>query len=84
MPIYEYACDPCESKFEAFLASSSDQATCPKCQGTQLRRLMSTFAASVPGGYNDTYRGAPASGGSAPAADTPAPSGHVHNGCCGH
>ncbi len=50
MPIYEYRCEPCQSDFEAFLATSSDQAVCPACQGTELRRLMSTFAASVPGG----------------------------------
>lgn len=50
MPIYEYRCDPCQHDFEAFLATSSDQAVCPTCQGTELTRLMSTFAASVPGG----------------------------------
>lgn len=81
MPIYEYVCEPCDSQFEAFLASSSDQATCPRCQGQQLRRKMSTFAASVPGGYNDTYKSAP----STPSGEAAKPAtGHVHNGCCGH
>lgn len=50
MPIYEYRCEPCQHDFEAFLASSSDEAVCPQCQGADLRRLMSTFASSVPGG----------------------------------
>jgi putative FmdB family regulatory protein len=59
MPIYEYRCEPCRHRFEAFLASSSEQAVCPKCASTQLSRLMSTFAASVPGGYKATQAAVP-------------------------
>lgn len=77
MPIYEYICEPCDQRFEAFLASSSEEATCPECQGAQLRRVMSTFAASVPGGYKASQASAPAAG---PA---PKPSGHTHGGGCG-
>ena len=46
MPIYEYRCEPCAEAFEAFLATSTEQAVCPKCNSTELTRLMSTFASS--------------------------------------
>lgn len=79
MPIYEYRCEPCQNDFEAFLATSSDQAICPKCQGTDLRRLMSTFAASVPGGYKSAQSAAAA------AAAAPAPkAGGCGGGCACH
>lgn len=81
MPIYEYACTPCASTFEAFLMSASEDVTCPKCGGADISRRMSTFAASVPGGYKATQAGA-----SAPAAapSAPTPGGHVHSGGCCH
>lgn len=70
MPIYEYRCDPCQHRFEAFLIASSEQAICPKCQGTRLHKLMSTFAASVPGGYKSTQMGSAPSTNPAPGAET--------------
>ena len=76
MPIYEYRCEPCEDRFEAFIASSEDTPECPKCGGRQLTKLMSTFAAVVPGGYK-------ASQAAASAAPAPKPGGHTHGGGCG-
>jgi len=80
VPIYEYRCEPCRHRFEAFLASSSEQAVCPKCASTQLSRLMSTFAASVPGGYKATQ----AASSSAPAADAAPKAGGCGGGCACH
>lgn len=81
MPIYEYRCEPCEQPFEAFLASSSEQAVCPQCGGTELKRLMSTFAASVPGGYKSAQMGGSTPSGEAPAAPKAAGCG---GGCACH
>lgn len=73
MPIYEYRCEPCEQAFEAFLATSTDQATCPRCNGTELTRLMSVFASAGKGG------GAPA-----PAGPAPKKTGGCGGGCACH
>lgn len=74
MPIYEYRCESCRHAFEVFLASSTEQAVCPACQGIQLQRLMSTFAANVAG------KATPAS--QAPAA--PVRTGGCGGGCSCH
>lgn len=83
MPIYEYRCEPCHKPFEAFLASSSEQAVCPHCSGTQLTRLMSTFAASVPGGYKATQLGGGAGSGATEAPAAPK-AGGCGGGCACH
>ena len=46
MPIYEYLCSECKSKFEQMrpLSQSGKSADCPKCHNPA-RRKMSTFAA---------------------------------------
>lgn len=79
MPIYEYRCEPCQHQFEAFLATSSDAVACPQCEGADLKKLMSTFAASVPGGYKAAQAAA------ASAAAAPAPkAGGCGGGCACH
>jgi putative FmdB family regulatory protein len=45
MPIYEYRCADCAISFEAFVRPGHDDAECPHCNGNQLSREMSTFAA---------------------------------------
>lgn len=46
MPIYEYRCQACGAAFEARLpAGRADQAPCPRCGATHVRRLLSVFAA---------------------------------------
>jgi len=48
MPIYEYACLDCRKRvnvfFRTFHAASTERATCPHCNGTNLHRLMSRVA----------------------------------------
>ena len=46
MPIYEYFCSECDTKFEQMrpLSKSGEDAECPKCH-KPARRKMSTFAA---------------------------------------
>jgi putative FmdB family regulatory protein len=45
MPIYEYLCSECESKFEQLrpLSQAEKAADCPRCH-KPARRKMSTFA----------------------------------------
>jgi putative FmdB family regulatory protein len=81
MPIYEYRCEACHQRFEAFLATSSEQAVCPQCHGTKLHKLMSTFAASVPGGYKSAQMGT--TGSTGPSTEPPKSGGHGHGPGCG-
>lgn len=45
MPLFEYQCSTCNHEFEA-LVLPGITAKCPKCQGTDLERLLSPFAVS--------------------------------------
>ena len=46
MPIYEYACRECDTKFEKLVRSmnSDDAASCPKCGSPKTARALSLFA----------------------------------------
>lgn len=73
MPLYEYYCADCRSKFEllvSYAASEADDLVCAKCQGGHVRKLLSVFAA--PRGGSDGYE---ASGGD--------DFGGSGGGCCG-
>ncbi len=73
MPIYEYRCDDCGTKFEKLVRRTEDVPgiECPSCGKKHLTQELSTFAA-------------PANGGSK-SSDMPAcPSGRCTNpGVCG-
>ncbi|MFC2020542.1 FmdB family zinc ribbon protein [Chloroflexota bacterium] len=45
MPIYEYVCHDCDSKFEKLrpVSQSAEKAPCPQCQ-KEAERVLSTFA----------------------------------------
>lgn len=49
MPIYEYACESCDHKFEKLIFNTAAEVDCPSCHGTKLRKLFSVFS-SVSGG----------------------------------
>jgi len=43
MPLYDYHCQSCEHEFEAVVTgrtTNADSVHCPKCDGTQLERLL--------------------------------------------
>lgn len=41
MPIYEYECLACGHQFEYLVLATSPAATCPSCQGKELKTLIS-------------------------------------------
>jgi putative FmdB family regulatory protein len=48
MPIYEYRCESCDHEFSHLHRRYSEPAPpCPECGSTELRKLLSTFSASV-------------------------------------
>lgn len=47
MPLYEYYCSDCQSKFEllvSYEASAADDIVCARCHGGRVRKLLSVFA----------------------------------------
>lgn len=48
MPLYEYSCKACDHQFEA-LVRGSEAPECPACQGRDLERRLSVFAAHTAG-----------------------------------
>ncbi|MCL4466496.1 MAG: zinc ribbon domain-containing protein [Chloroflexi bacterium] len=46
MPIYEYRCEGCQTKFELLRSFSraDEPAECPTCRAVGARRLISAFA----------------------------------------
>lgn len=49
MPVFEYKCSKCDTKFEIYHKSSINQeeVVCPKCSSKESKKLFSSFAASV-------------------------------------
>jgi putative FmdB family regulatory protein len=56
MPIYEYRCEDCGSKFEKLVRRASDESelACPSCGKSHLKQELSTFAAHANGGSKDS------------------------------
>jgi putative FmdB family regulatory protein len=50
MPIYEYVCEDCQTKFEKLVRRDSDAIACPSCGQSHLTPTLSTFAAHSNGG----------------------------------
>jgi len=50
MPIFEYRCESCDSKFEKLVRRAGDAVECPKCgPSSKLEVQYSTFAAQTNG-----------------------------------
>ncbi len=46
MPVYEYKCKDCGEVFDMFFFTAQqdvDKNPCPKCNGTEVSKLMSVF-----------------------------------------
>ena len=44
MPIFEYRCQACGTKFEKILTSPSAEAACKACGSRRVEKLLSVFA----------------------------------------
>jgi putative FmdB family regulatory protein len=61
MPIYEYACEKCESEFEVEQRiTDAPLKTCPRCRSRKIKRLISNTSFVLKGGgwYSDLYSSA--------------------------
>jgi putative FmdB family regulatory protein len=76
MPMYEYGCLNCDSRFDRLRRMDQDDSgvNCPRCGGEQVQRRMSVFAAHTrSGGASIAEAAAPVSSGG----------GGCGGGCCG-
>jgi len=55
MPIYEFHCRACDSRFETLLRNSSESASCKQCGSDDLQKLISAHA--IGSGAPDTACG---------------------------
>ncbi|MBI4187976.1 MAG: zinc ribbon domain-containing protein [Chloroflexi bacterium] len=73
MPIYEYLCPRCESKFELLrrLSQANETASCPCCH-EEAKRVLSTFASfsTDESGVSAPVGGSPCGGCGASSCDT--------------
>lgn len=49
MPIFEYKCSECNTKFEVLHKSATreDEVSCPNCNSFKNKKLFSTFSSSI-------------------------------------
>ncbi|HID85947.1 MAG TPA: zinc ribbon domain-containing protein [Anaerolineae bacterium] len=59
MPIYEYRCQSCQTRFELrrSFSQADDPVTCPQCQSGEVQRLISSFIALSSGSEGTTALG---------------------------
>lgn len=58
MPIFEYACTECGSRFEKLVRSSDTNAVaCPSCGKAEVTKQLSVFAAATNGSTEPAPRG---------------------------
>jgi len=44
MPIYEYLCDECDTRFEKIVINKHQEIACPKCASKKVAIQLSVFA----------------------------------------
>lgn len=50
MPIYEYVCDECKTRYKRIVTASNGKAECPNCGSKRSTIQFSTFAAHTGNG----------------------------------
>ncbi len=50
MPIFEYSCEDCGTKFEKLVRRTGQEVECPSCGQNHLKTELSTFAAHANAG----------------------------------
>ena len=78
MPIFEYKCSDCDTKFEVLHKSTAkqDDVSCPNCNSIKNRKLFSSFSSSF---NSDTY----SSAGDCSTGQCQTPVGGCSSGFCG-
>jgi putative FmdB family regulatory protein len=51
MPIYEYKCAKCNEEFETIVLGNDAAVTCPRCNGEDVKRLMSACGFKSSGSF---------------------------------
>lgn len=65
MPIFEYICRDCGSRFELLRSADSvEPVKCPSCGSTKTDKLLSAFASQVSGSTGSGSSGSGCGGGS--------------------
>jgi putative FmdB family regulatory protein len=59
MPIFEYRCRECGTKFERIVGSSETVVTCKNCESRQVDQLLSVFAVARSSGSNESFESGP-------------------------
>lgn len=79
MPIFEYKCSDCESKFDFLHKSISniEEVSCPSCGSANSKKLLSTFSSSM--GSSSDFGGCASGSCGVPAL----PAGGCASGMCG-
>jgi len=64
MPIYEYACQECDTKFEQLVRtmSGNEKFKCPRCGSTRTARALSVFAVGAESAGKSSPSNAPMCG----------------------
>jgi len=64
MPIFEYKCADCNTKYEVLHKSASNlsEVSCPSCKSTNSKKLLSAFSASVSESSSSSFGDSCASG----------------------
>jgi putative FmdB family regulatory protein len=47
MPLYEYKCEECGTRFERLVSHAENQIVCVQCQSKRVKKQFSVFATSV-------------------------------------
>jgi putative FmdB family regulatory protein len=54
MPIYEYLCDDCDTRFEKIVINKQQEIACPKCESKKATIQLSVFATANGGAPKST------------------------------
>jgi len=65
MPIYEYVCDNCHTRYERIVMSASEKIECPKCASKRHTLQLSVFSAGKSANGNNSESASSVSGGCA-------------------
>jgi putative FmdB family regulatory protein len=63
MPIYEYLCDDCDTRFEKIVINKQQEIACPKCASKKASIQLSVFATANGSNGSSAKSSAPSGGG---------------------